>query len=276
MPSDTRAPTPEPLLGSWPLGLIVELGLLSFVGNSVYTSLYYTSKLFRHFRLSEIKKQLSDLIPPGAQPVGQCPATYSEWIDYPRLGCRADAAHVTERARTVTWILFGAGVSAVGLVLVRKARDAGVTFSLPWAPSHPEPSNTSLSSYDRRRGTPGPRPPGPPPHRPEHLRIPWWLEPALTLLAALSVFVFLLIGWKLLTQRGYQEGYGMPKCTPGPFGTPAWVYEYSGRSAQCVDAWWLYLLGFLQMFNAACAAVLNGLAVVLVRKELLHDGWDWL
>lgn len=272
MPSSDRAPASEPLLWSWPLGLVVELGLISMVGNCVYTSLYFTSKLFRHFRLAEIKKQLGDQ-PSGAQP-GQCPSTYSEWVDYPQLGCKADAAIVTERAMAVTWILFGAGVSAVGLVLLRKARDAGVTLSLPWAPSGSEPE--ARSSYDRRRGNGGPRPPGPPPHRPEHQRIPWWLEPALTLLTALSLFVFLFIGWKLLTQRGYQEGYGMPKCPPGAFGSPAWAYQYSGRSAVCIDAWWLYGLGFTHMFNALAAVALNGLAVILVRKELRHDGWDWL
>lgn len=90
------------------------------------------------------------------------------------------------------------------------------------------------------------------------------------------MFVFFFIVWKVLTQRGYQESYGMPKCSPGPFGTLAWVYGYSGKSARCIDVWWLFCLGFIQMFNALCAAGLIRLATVLVRKVLGHDGWDGL
>lgn len=278
MPTGGRASTPEPrLLWGNPLGVVFELLLMSIIAHCAYMSLFLSSKFFRHFRLAAVRYRLSDLLPPGATPAGQCPAGYSEWVDYPYLGCKADAAIAIEVATPVAWTLLGAGVAGVGLVIIRKARDAGVTLSLPWTPGENRDDDEGHTTrYDRYRGTPGPRPPGPPPVRPQHQRILWYLEPALTLMAMLSLLVFFRVVWKLLTHPGYTDGYDMPQCRPGPLSTPSWVYEYSHKSATCVDSWRLVLLGAVYALNSLCAAALNGLAVVLVRRELLHDGWDWL
>lgn len=264
MPGPTAVPTPEPQVLWFPLGVWIERFFVGLVTYCLYSSLYFASKLFRPFRLAGVKKLAGNRLPELL-----CPKGYSDWADPPHFGCMADVAQVINAAKPVTWILLGAGFCCLALVLVRKARDAGVTLSLPWV----APETAGESSSNRHPETPGRPSPSRSPRRPAHAVIPWWIEAALMVMTATSLFVFFLIVWKLIAHPPrLPEHADNPVCDDGQWSVfPKWVYYYTPKTFSCVDSWTLVLLGSLYAFNSLIAAGLNGLALILIRRELLTN-----
>lgn len=274
MPTTASAPIPEAQLLWFPLGVWVEKHLMGTIVYCVYASVYWSSKLFQRFRMAEVRDYLADQTAAGAQTTAHCPKGYSDWLDEVVVGCKADIALVTDAAAPVTWTLLGAGSCGLVLVLLRKARDAGITLSLPWAP-RAVPVDAGGAPVDRHRGAPGPRPPGPPAERPMHQGIGWWVEASFVFMTGLSLFVFALIVWKLLAQPWNVKGPDIPVCESTPW-APCYVYHYSSRSRRADSTWRMIVHSLCYAFNSLVAAAMNGLSVVLVRRELLHDGFWWL
>ncbi|EJT52868.1 hypothetical protein A1Q2_04764 [Trichosporon asahii var. asahii CBS 8904] len=275
MPSQAPSPTPEGTFWSRPLGIWAErhhVGLLTYCP---YLSLYWSSKLFWHFRQSEITDFVKWLEANGRTvTVPDCPKGYSVYAADSALGCKADIVIVVDAATTLVWILLGAGYTGLVLVLLRKARDAGITLSFPWAPRY-IPHGVDGRPIDRYAGARPPKPPGPPAERPVHLPIPWFLEVGLGIMTTLSVVVFFDILWTLLIQTWAFESPDTPVCQRGGSWFPVYVYEFGGGSQRCDRTWRIVMLAVLYTFNAAVAAAANGLSLVLLQREILYDGFGW-
>lgn len=277
MPGQMRAAEPEPHLLWFPLGVWAEKQLIGIVTYCVYSSLSLSPKLFRQSRRAEVRDLLRYLEQQGggARPkIPDCPKGYSVWVDEIALGCMADVALVTDAARPMMWTLLAAGFSGLVLVLLRKARDAGVTLSLPWA-RRDAGLNARGEAIDRHGRTLMPHPAGPPAQRPLHQHIAWWLEGALVVLTGLSLLVFFDIAWTLFLQPWSVRCPDVPACPPSGSWLPDYVYQYSPRSRRCDRVWRMVLLALTYAFNALVAAAMNGLAVVLVQREIVHDGSPW-
>ena len=194
------------------------------------------------------------------------------WIDETALGYMADMALVVDAATPVIWILLAAGYSGLGLILLRKARDAGVTLSLQWGPRY-IPRDTRGQPIHRYEGAPPQRPAGPPAERPLHKPIAWWIEAILVVLTGLTTAVFLDILWTLLKQPWSVKWFDIPICSQGSYWFPLYVYRWSRRGEGCDRPWRMIGLALLYAFNALLAGALNGLSLVLLK--ILHDGFPW-
>lgn len=269
----------EPLYFRFSLGGWVERFLWGMVTYAVYASLVRASDLFRHFRLAEVRERLGARLPQEGLVEPPCPRGFSEWAERvdPILGCKSDLALAIDAAGPTIYTLLLGAASALGLVRLRKARDAGVTLTLPWQDSGTE--GVRRQAFDN---TPGARArlwrlvrPAPPSERPMHPGIPSWIEAALAVLTGLSVFVLLHLVWRMLVQPGQvPEGRG-PVCWPGAWSVPQWLHLFNPRTYACDESWKIELLAATHALNALIAATLNALALVLVHREIELDGFTW-
>lgn len=267
----------EHLFHRYPLGVWVEKFLAGMVTYMVYASLVHASDLFRHFRFADVRFLLSSRMSEEALQQVTCPSGYSAWAERfnPMPGCKADLSLAMDAAEPTIYSLLIAGSAGLVFVLVRKARDAGVTLTLPWDAQRPDLQAFNNTPTSRARLWQLVRP-HPPLVRPLHQGIHRWVETSLVAHIGLSLFVLLHLLWRTLVHpRHLPQKWELPVCETAQWWQPQWLHYWSPAAYGCVTSWKIVAQAVLLAFNALVAVGLNTLAWFLLRREIEIDGFTW-
>lgn len=225
------ASTPEPFICGIQLGDWVEAALQVYLGTTWFFSIIYIVGYFMKVRVFGAGRNLNSACPSGFSEQKVWAAGYSG-----ATNCISDVAWTLEKGPRLTYLLLSSCAVALALVLVRRTRDAGITFTWPTRQSgalSPPPTNQAAT-------------------RPQHMfysssdHYPF-LMPQYMFFAFLQIVTLL---WRVATASTLHDPY--PSCPRG-----AWTHDFSGKQVNCIDS---YYLAFWVSFEVAQSLLVIGLA----------------
>lgn len=214
------ATTPEPFICGNQLGDWVEAALQFYLYTTWVYSIIYMVGYFMNVKIFGAGRIFSSACPKGFSVQNTWAAGYSG-----DTSCISDVAWSIEKGPRLTYLLMSGCVAALAIVLVSRARDAGLAFRWP---------------SSRRLGARSP-PPADQDNKPQHMFLSTNDNNAFQVYQYM-LFAFLqIIGllWRVLTAPTLHDPY--PSCPKG-----LWTHDFSAKKHQLLQSLLSCLLGQLR------------------------------
>lgn len=232
---------PEPFICGIQLGDWVESLLEFYLTTTWFYSIIYMVGYFMNVRVFGAGRNLSPACPKGFSVQHVWIAGYSGVTN-----CISDVAWTVEKGPRLTYILLSGCAVALGLVLVRRARDAGLAFRWPTS---------------RRSGSRSP-PPAEQDIRPQHMFLSTTDNKAFQMYQYMF-FAVLQIGgllWRVVTAPTLKDPY--PSCP-----RRLWTHDFSGKDINCYGTYYLASWVSIEVAQSLLVIVLAWLAGTLLRQD---------
>ncbi|EJT52865.1 hypothetical protein A1Q2_04761 [Trichosporon asahii var. asahii CBS 8904] len=235
------ATTPEPFICGNQLGDWVEAALQFYLYTTWVYSIIYMVGYFMNVKIFGAGRIFSSACPKGFSVQNTWAAGYSG-----DTSCISDVAWSIEKGPRLTYLLMSGCVAALAIVLVSRARDAGLAFRWP---------------SSRRLGARSP-PPADQDNKPQHMFLSTNDNNAFQVYQYM-LFAFLqIIGllWRVLTAPTLHDPY--PSCPKG-----LWTHDFSAKNINCFSPFYLAFWVSFEVAQSLLVIVLAWLAGTLLRQD---------